>query len=66
MKKLKVLKFTMRHALAEVENEVNQTVQELELKDCKVINITSFVVQTTPIYVIYNIVYEMKSKGVRS
>lgn len=66
MKKLKVLRFTMRHALTEVESEVNQTVQDLELMGQKVINITSYVVQTTPIYVIYNIVYEDKSNEDKS
>lgn len=66
MKKLKVLRFTMRHALTEVESEVNQAVQDLELTGQKVINITSYVVQTTPIYVIYNIVYEDKSNEDKS
>lgn len=60
MKNLKILRYTMRHALAEVEDDVNQAIQELEAKGCKVINITSYVVQTTPIYVVYNIVYEVK------
>ncbi len=58
VKRLKVVKFTMRHKLEDVEETVNGTIDELLAKGYKIINITPMFVPTTTYYIVYNIVYE--------
>lgn len=57
-KKIKVIRFTMRHALKDAEEIVNKEIDDLVRQGKKIISITPFVVPTTTFYIIYNIIYE--------
>ena len=57
-RKIKVLRFTLKHLLADVEEEVNKEIDALTAEGKKVVSITHYVVQASTIRVIYNIIYE--------
>lgn len=57
-KKIKSIKFTLKHKLTDIEDTVNAAIDELVAKDCKVVNITRYVVHSQVIYIVYDIMYE--------
>ena len=60
MRKIKVLKFTLKHNLNDVEEEVNKAIEELHANGNKVVSITHYIVQTNLVQIIYNIIYDCK------
>ncbi len=59
-RKIKCVRFTMQHKLPEkeVEDKVNNAIDELVAQGKKIVSITHYTVQSSPIVVMYNIVYE--------
>jgi hypothetical protein len=58
VKKVRVMRFTLKHALNDVEEQVNGEIDRLTAEGSKIISITPMMVPSTPLYVVYNIIYE--------
>ncbi len=55
---VKIIKFTLRNRLNDVEKEVNKAIDELAAQGHKVVSIYTYQAGASPIYVVYNIIYE--------
>ncbi len=58
-RRIKVIKFTAKHAFNDIEHDVNETLDNLTKSGKMIVSITPLVMSsTTPAYIIYNIIYE--------
>lgn len=58
-RRIKVIKFTAKHAFNDIEHDVNEALDDLTKSGKMIISINPLVVSsTTPAYIIYNITYE--------
>lgn len=60
---VKVVKITLNKRLTDVESKVNAEIMALAKEGHKIVSITHFVCGNSPIYVVYNIVYEKDMEG---
>lgn len=58
IRKIKVLRFTIKHGLKDVEDEVNNAIDSLAEEGNKIVTITTLVAGSSPVYILYNIIYE--------
>ena len=57
-RRLKAVRFTLRHALNDVEETVNKEIDNLTAQGKKIISVTHLVCGNSPAYILYNIIYE--------
>ncbi len=58
IRKVKVLRFTIKHGLKDVEEKVNNAIDILAEAGNKIVTITTVVAGSSPVYILYNIIYE--------
>lgn len=66
VRKIKVLRFTIKHGLKDVEGDVNKAIDALAEQGNKIVTITTLVAGSSPVYVLYNIIYETAADAAAS